>query len=48
LIITPLVAGSPELNPLDFYLWGHMKNLLCQQKVETQDVSVAFWMLQTM
>jgi hypothetical protein len=25
----------PDLNPLDFCLWGHMKDLTYQQKVET-------------
>jgi hypothetical protein len=42
-IITSLVDGSivvesyPELNSVDFYLWGHMKILVYQQKVVTRD-----------
>ncbi|KOC67790.1 hypothetical protein WH47_11191 [Habropoda laboriosa] len=26
-------ARSPDLNPLDFYLWGHLKSLVCNTPV---------------
>lgn len=28
---------SPDLNPLDFYLWGHLKNLVYSTPVETRE-----------
>lgn len=28
---------SPDFNPLDFYLWGHLKNLVYSTPVETRD-----------
>ena len=27
---------SPELTPLDFYLWGHMKTLVYETKVDSK------------
>ena len=27
---------SPDLTPLDFYLWGHMKTLVYETKVESR------------
>ena len=27
---------SPDLTPLDYYLWGHMKTLLYETKVESR------------
>jgi hypothetical protein len=28
---------SPHLNPLDFYLWGHLKTLLCATLVDNEE-----------
>jgi hypothetical protein len=28
---------SPDLIPLDFYLWGHLKAKLCQVKIQYMD-----------
>ncbi|EZA54457.1 hypothetical protein X777_05723 [Ooceraea biroi] len=33
----PWPARSPDLNPVDFYLWGHMKELVYATPVETRD-----------
>jgi Helix-turn-helix domain (DUF4817) len=30
-------ARSPDLNPLDFYLWGHLKQLVYSTPIETVD-----------
>jgi len=27
---------SPDLTPLDYYLWGHMKTLVCETKVDSR------------
>jgi len=27
---------SPDLTPIDYYLWGHMKILVCETKVDSQ------------
>lgn len=29
-------ARSPDLTPLDFYLWGHMKTLVYETPIETE------------
>lgn len=29
---------SPDLNPIDFYIWGHMKSLVYSTPVETQEM----------
>ena len=34
---TPWPARSPDLTPLDFYLWGHMKTLVYQRKSNTKE-----------
>jgi hypothetical protein len=28
---------SPELVPFDFYLWGHLKNIMCSAPIEIED-----------
>lgn len=33
----PWPTRSPDLNPLDFYLWGHLKNLVYSTPVETRE-----------
>ena len=33
---TPWPAKSPDLSPCDFYIWGHMKNLVYVTLVESQ------------
>lgn len=30
-------ARSPDLNPLDFYLWGHMKQLVYSVEIDTRE-----------
>lgn len=30
-------ARSPDLNPLDFFLWGHLKNLIYRQPINTEE-----------
>lgn len=30
-------ARSPDLNPLDFFLWGHLKNFIYSVPIETED-----------
>lgn len=30
-------ARSPDLNPLDYYLWGHMSNLVYAAEVDTRE-----------
>lgn len=32
----PWPARSPDMTPLDFYLWGHMKSLIYETPVETE------------
>ena len=32
----PWLARSPDLTPLNFYLWGHMKSLICETSVELE------------
>jgi hypothetical protein len=32
---------SPDLSPLDFYLWGWMKSKVYKRKVDTQDTLFA-------
>ena len=34
-------ARSPDLNPLDFFLWGHMKSLIYQLPVDSAEDLVA-------
>jgi hypothetical protein len=29
--------GSPDLNPLDFYLWGHLQSLVYAAPVDNED-----------
>ena len=29
-------ARSPDLNPLDFFLWGHMKSIVYAQKSDSE------------
>lgn len=33
----PWPARSPDLNPLDFYLWGHLKTLVYNSQIDTVD-----------
>ena len=28
---------SPDLNPLDFFLWGHVKNVVYRHAIETEE-----------
>jgi hypothetical protein len=30
-------ARSPDLNPLDFFLWGHVKNVVYKQPIYTEE-----------
>jgi hypothetical protein len=30
-------ARSPDLNPLDFFLWGHVKNVVYRHPVDTEE-----------
>ena len=30
-------ARSPDLNPLDFYLWGHLKAMVYKEKIQDMD-----------
>ena len=32
----PWPARSPDLNPLDFYLWGYLKNYVYSVLIKTQ------------
>ncbi|GBN20883.1 hypothetical protein AVEN_5412-1 [Araneus ventricosus] len=32
---------SPDLNPLDFFFWGHMKSLVCETPVDSAEDFVA-------
>lgn len=46
-------ARSPDLTPLDFFLWGHMKSLVYETPVQSEEdlvarISVAAEMIQTM
>jgi hypothetical protein len=29
--------GGPELNPLDFFLWGHVKNIVYRGPIVTEE-----------
>lgn len=33
-------ARSPDLNPLDFFLWGYIKNIVYVQSVEDRDTTL--------
>jgi hypothetical protein len=33
--------STPDLNPLDFYLWGHLRTLVCAAPVDNEE---ALWM----
>ena len=33
----PLPASSRDFNPLDFYLWGYLKNYVYSVLIETQE-----------
>lgn len=33
----PWPARSPDLNPLDYYLWGHMKTIVYATEVQTRE-----------
>ena len=33
---TPWLPRSPDLNPLDFFLWGHLKSLVYSTDVEDE------------
>ena len=33
----PWPARSPDLNPLDFFLWGHVKNFIYRQPIDTEE-----------
>jgi len=35
-ITAPLSPRSPDLTPLDYYLWGHMKTLVYETKVDSR------------
>ena len=28
--------GSPDMTPLDFYLWGHLKSLVCETLIQSE------------
>jgi hypothetical protein len=30
-------ARSPDLNPLDFFLWGHVKNVVYRHPIDTEE-----------
>lgn len=30
-------ARSPDLNPLDFFIWGHVKNVIYREPVNTEE-----------
>lgn len=34
----PWPPGSPDINPLDFYLWGHLKSIVYKTPVENPEV----------
>ena len=31
-------ARSPDLNPLDFYLWGHLKSIVYATSIENAEI----------
>lgn len=33
----PWPARSPDLNPIDFYLWGHLKSVVYETPIDTED-----------
>ena len=37
----PWPARSPDLTPLDFFLWGHAKSLVLETPVETAEELLA-------
>jgi hypothetical protein len=36
-------ARSPDLNPLDFFLWGHVKNVVYRHPIDTGSHSGSFY-----
>jgi len=34
-------AQSPDLTPLDYFLWGHLKNFIYKNLVETEEEMIA-------
>jgi hypothetical protein len=34
---TPWPPRSPDLNPIDFYVWGHLKSLVYERPIATRD-----------
>jgi len=41
------MANSPDLNPVDFLIWGYLQQLVCRQKIcniqHLKDVIIDFW-----
>ena len=35
--LTAWPACLPDLTPLDYFLWGHMKSLVCETPVESEE-----------